>query len=593
MNELITYLNSKGYNFDYDYKQYNIVCNNHELLKIVLLDNQSRLIYFFHQSAWTDENIQLYFTTVQKANSIPYPLRNTNAFLIALDLNRFDLISLFEKKLINDEIENKYIEKLKGGFIDKIIYNFQTETFVKKCITNNLLYPVSLVLNSSPAWTEENINLFCEVLNTYQGELSELFFYNVNRSDILYALIKNKRYMLLSTFNRKDYLWTDECKQLLIDDIDGYLAVQPYIPDVLKNSSILLKKMLLNNNFKFINLFVEEAWTEENLEIFININPQFTEFPYGVRSSARVYCFLLDKKYDKHLNKINLQEVTDEIAEKYIERCINDNLLILPYTLRTIDVLKKLLFHNLLYQASLMPVKCWTDENINLFCDKLNSYSGSLELINFQQIQSDKLFKSFIQNKRYEIIHGLLHNKMLWTEENIDLFLEHIPNYFIQYNSLPVPLYASSKALAKMLEIKKYNDIRNFTDDAWTEENIRKYISLFYQVEDIKFNFKVSLEKHLFIESALYNVKGVYYGERIKTFQTIIESTQNINDDNNYSKEYKAFVQFIKQTNSVSIYLLIMALIKGNTDNISYYFNSEGPNELLIKELYYNEDYQE
>ena len=595
MFELKEFLRNKG--MDVSNIDEMAIRSDASILNMILKDNPSGFPYFiFDENAWNDENINLYFKNVKNIYSLLSGFRTSKAMLIALDCNRVDILTLFTADLINDEVENKYVEKCEQGLIKFIISTFCTSNILRKLLNKNLLHHASLMAKNSSIWTDDCVNLFCQKLDSYQGSLEPvdiMYLSQLHNNKIIYALLKNKYYDIVIYIDRNPSLLDDSCKQLLIDNLDDYLKTKNIIPNCLINNEYALYKRLIEHKLDYIGFFNEDAWSDKNLELFFKNNPQISNVPHGIQYSTKAFAFLLKNNYYHVLNFIYLKNVSDVIIKLYLEKCKEDNIEILPIALRTSDVLKQLIEHNLLYQASLMPKQFWNDELIDAFCKQVDNYQGTFSYFVLRELKTKNILQSFIKNKRYDMIGKIYdYGKDVWDEDVINMFIEHIPLYLNTFYSLPVGCYKSSAVLKKVLEIKKYRLLNDFKDETWTEENLYLYIQLMCQNNKVEILRNISEEKRLFLQAALYGTQNVYEFSTKEAYNNLLKYAKNMKDDSRHSKEYQAFAKFIYQTNSFSIYLLILSLIKNDFNNLNNYFNESGPTDILLAKLIYNKDYQ-
>ena len=381
MFELKDFLRNKG--MDVSNIDEMTIRSDASILNMILKDNPSRFPYsIFDADAWTDENMYLYFKNVKNIYSLLSIFRTSKVMLIALNCNRVDILSLFTADLINDEVENKYVEKCEQGLINFIINTFCTSNILIKLLNKNLLHHASLMAKNSSIWTDDCVNLFCQKLDSYQGSLESvdiMYLSQLHNNKIIYALLKNKYYDIVRYIEENPSLLDSICEQLLIDNIDDYFKFKNNIPEFLRNSEAALKKVLKNGTKIHGSYFSEEAWTEENMYLYFNNQANKSVFD-SLKNSKGLWIALDCNRFDL-LILFDAKDLNNQVIDKIVEKMGSGLLDKIPSFLQRPELLDKLIANNLLNHASRFISSNWTTNNINSFCKMLDNYQGSLDVI--------------------------------------------------------------------------------------------------------------------------------------------------------------------------------------------------------------------
>jgi len=278
-----------------------------------------------------------------------------------------------------------------------------------------------------------------------------------DNSVILKRILLSDDYSRINEFALKD--WTQENLNLFLDI---YLNKKIFlIPESLLNSSYLLS-LFIDKQLDCYE-FLEQAWTPHNIDEFFKKEELFF-IPSGLQTNNYALSKTISlKKYDLIVyfkkEAWTIQDIINYLTE-VPEEDLNINEELLEDTTIIKILIEKGLIKNFTYELKFH--KLIYDEAV-LYIDYLKKTNDSTILFP----KSSLLLKLIIKEKMYE--YYSLFNDEAWDDECIN---DVVDDYVHIQESIPKVLTDNPKLLKQLLLNNSLIDYNTFTSSAWNEENI-------------------------------------------------------------------------------------------------------------------------
>lgn len=195
-----------------------------------------------------------------------------------------------------------------------------------------------------------------------------------------------------------------------------------------KRDSFILKWALLNGKYDILNIFEKEAWTDDNIKLFLKLDMQI---PKGLFSNSAVLKYFLEEKNFKYIDSFS-----DE---------------------------------------------AWDDNNIELFEKYVVEGYIKEDMIPIKLTYYPSVLKFFLNNGLVDYAYKM--NKLSFDNDNEDIVLQLIDKNVIK--KIPKGLIESSDFLKKILDRGYYDLVKAFNRKAWNSSNSVEYIESFEDENDI------------------------------------------------------------------------------------------------------------
>lgn len=502
-NEILNYLKEKKININsFEQLSQLEIINSPIILNIILKEDNPNLINFFSENAWNEENICLLFEKYPDIQRIPWNIMpSTKCLHITIKNNFFNQIDKFIRKAVTEDILNLFIEKCKLYEIKEIPFIFSTQDLLNKLIENNLLYYASSM--NSRFWNDDIIKSFCKQLDNYPGKLNYDTIIYLNNSEILYSLLKNKRYEKIYLMNN----WNNKCIDLIINNIDDYLQKGYKIPIKLYDNSNLLNTLLKNKKLEYIEYFNTDAWNEENIYLVVNLiykgELEYRLLPFNLRNIPLVNSMLYNfiNNHDRNIDNTKKTNLINNLNNKSL----------LNFILQ-IDSTDLYLYINSLINNDI--------NNIDKYFDSFGPKKELLDLLIF-----NKAYQSYCNNNNIDIIKDINDTTLLNYLKFIELFPDLHKFIYIDNNNYKEYFddFGPKIELYNFLFNINAFELLYYINQQYTKLDNKKQLIL---------NKSMSIDakdvRKVFIKYCLENYDN-YNEEQIDNIYTIIKKIENSN----------------------------------------------------------------
>lgn len=569
--------------------------NNPTILEEGISFLEKNTLQKFTSNAWNENNILKSFDNIKNEyDYLSYFEKNPFALKLIFKHKKYELLKFVKpiKEVWTEENINLYVDAIKENPSLAENIRYKSPFMLKRFLEEEMLIFDTIYWDNKD-WTEENIDLLCglfdkELLTDYNK-----YLYKFNKKMSTIAL-KKKRVDLIIHIEKDS--WTEENIELFFDLIEEYDKLHNFVPTPLKSNAIVLKKYL-ELQLNSLHRFDEDAWTDENIKYYYDNYTLTGNFDSAHEMLKSQKCAMKTIKigYIENLRYFQFTETNDELTKKICDTYKTYKPKTIPYNpcCRNKKLLRALIENNQLDIASRFNFQhLWDDELIDLYCQKLNSYTGPIDLKSQYMYTSTensgaKLLKTYINKKMFEAISEISNSKNdIWTEENKQQFLTIIEEYLEKYQ-LPKALYDDINILNYYLEHKKYSNLIYFNTSTWNKELYVKHINLYMKGEfdkNVLMARKYNCNNDPTYKYLYYTIEksNTSFKEDYKKYEEILKSDKL----NNYYK-------FIKNTKSFSIYLYINMLANENKEDLETYFDENGLKEGIKEKLIFNKEYRE
>lgn len=461
----------------------------------------------------------------------------------------------------------KYLLEKYGKKIQEIKYD--------SVFLNDILLKESLeVLNifEKEAWSDENIDIYLNNIKNIYLKSSSRFIVSKGLYDspkVFEFLIENKLINLDINYTYNMPLTDRQIKMYtkFLKENNTYIKNQ----ENFNASSELLKSLLENNLFVYLNSFKKGAWNEENVQIFKKIfESSYVSVPELFVKDSSILKICLEKKYTKELLKFDFEAWNEENINLFISgdyetipKCLYLKSDYLSYCLKSG---KKAVYHWFGKEA-------WSFDNIKLFELKLLNDPIDVSFFPLALMFKDDVLYFLLLNGLYEYTNLFLSSA--WSDENINLLKKLLKVYYISF--IPNCVKDSEDLLKYCLENHLDDYIDEFMSKSWNVENSKLYI---FSFEDSKVRINDSIkkskdfvltlmmfEKYDEIVEFPIRVTPVEYLDILfenilddEKYKKVIEEYKKI-DDNHLRKKFRDYI--IRNRNNI-----------GNIDDILYIFKN-------------------
>lgn len=395
--------------------------NNSNVLEDFIEENLD--LTSFEESAWNKENIEKYISKLlllyktQKHFEIPKSLyKNRKIFysLLKTGLIVADREYYFKGQLNEEDIE-RYIDFLRETnlyYIPNKSNYCNNPFFLKSIIKNGMIECIDSF--KKEAWNKENILLYINCADKNSKIPHPLY-----ESDIfLKYTINNKNTKELNNFKEK--AWTKSNIELAINlNIFREIKVPSYL---LNNDKVL--EYILKNNIAESNRFNEKSWTSENIELFkkIIIKKELKphNFPVNLRYNSEILYHCLKNNLFEYIDIFLIEAFTEENIEIFKEKLKENKINNIPSVLNERnDILKY----------------CISNRLINYIKDFKSQAFQTLDTINYINLfekPEDIIFSSGLKNSR-AFLHTIMFTNFdllvnfsnkVWDEEYIYMLFD-------------------------------------------------------------------------------------------------------------------------------------------------------------------------
>lgn len=378
------------------------------------------------------------------------------------------------------------------------------------CLKDERLYDLISYFKAN-TWTKENQDLFADILEFYKG-------YILNINEVTSQKLLTKNYKVNSIYGL--YFKARE-EALNLENVKLALENNQYNDSLFRDNKLVLK-VYLENKFTNSISFTLNAWNEENANLYIkNISelPRIRSFYNSIICFKEVIknhkfnlCndfwfdnnFVFDEKIGDLLYQKMIEFPNDVVEVKiYFFRGLEPYFLKGLIKIKRYDLVDKYLNNNSL-----------NSDNLNLLLDNFDDYlKATNNKLNYN-LKDNLVFYKLFDLKKFDVILENIY-WFKWDEESIrmyfDLNLDN--NYynldFFKYNSLALKVYILGNYQYNI----KFSDFNEKI--VWTEENIQLYFDYLkkYKPNNIIDSFSCidnyirrSLEQNIF----LYLDKGFH-----------------------------------------------------------------------------------
>lgn len=379
----------------------------------------------------------------------------------------------------------KYLLEEYGRKIEEIKYD--------SAFLNSILFNENIdVLNvfEKEAWNDENIDLFLN--NIRKIYLQSLSSFRIPKG--LYDNPKVFEYLIKNGLVNLDtnYVYSISLteKQIImytkfLKENDTYIRNQQNF----NSSSKLLKSVLVNNLFSYLNSFKNEAWNEENIQIFKKIlESRYVAVPDLLAKNSSILKVCLEKGYTNEFLRFDFEAWN----ETNIGLFISGNYEIVPRHLYSKEeYLNYCLNTNKQADYHLFKEEAWTFDNIKLFELKLLNEPIDVSFFPLTLMFNSDVLYFLLSNGLYDYINLFLSSA--WTNENIDFLKKILKVKHITF--IPNSVKDDENLLKYCLENYMDDYIDEFVSSAWNVENSTLYI-LSFENDKIKINDNIRKSKN-------------------------------------------------------------------------------------------------
>ena len=570
--------------------------SNSKLLDEALDFLDNRIIAKFKDEAWTEENILKSFNRSMDSYTFSsFFEKNPLALKVIFKNNLFHLLKFVKQtaEVWTEENIDLYIEALKTNIELEKLVSYKSSYMLKRYLEEKIL-TFNNTYWDDKYWTEENIDLLCILFEEGKIDTYNKYLYNrIFTAKVAKVVLKKELKEKFISIIKEG--WTEENIDLYIKTLRTKEDVKGIPPSELSDSEKVLKRYLELHSEKLQN-FTQQAWTDENIKYYFDNYKLTGNFDPASNLLNNEECAIKALKlgYLEQLRYFGITKTNDELIDlicNSYRKYTPEKIPFYPCYQNKI-LLRKLIENNLLNIASRMDFNnLWDEELIDLYCKRLESYTGEITYkntyINTSTKESaQKILHAYIKARRFEGINEMQYLEGAWSDENINDFLLIIKAYLENYD-LPLKLYNSKKILNYYLDNELYKSIKIFNREIFGSEEIVKYVNLY---------LKGVIEKKdvHYIDNILDNTHYLKYA----SYMIIKANTYMPNEKNMYNqilnKENKTtYERFITEINSFGVFLQIEGLSKLNNKQIDEFFDERGPKQELLDEIIYNTDFIE
>ncbi|MBQ9319111.1 MAG: hypothetical protein IJR82_05720 [Bacilli bacterium] len=431
MNSDIDLLNEK---LKLNYNNFNEVANSAEILNVCLNDESLYpFINRFNEIAWNDYNQGLFaniFVSYIGKYRAPRIRTITNQDLLTQVYNYKNIGWYLKgvKEALNEEnIRIAYEKKIYDSFLFR-----KNSMALKVFLENNYDFKIDFTLD---AWNEENARLYIKKLTQGVSKISSFY-----TSIICFkVVIEEHLFHLVNNFYLSNQIGSD-IGQLLCDKMIEY-------PQDIVEMKIYLFKGL-------------ETYYLKGLIV------------------AKRYDLLNAAINDNSLNEENLGLIADNFSEYVKATNGKISVWLTSYPIILTRILELEMYDSIIYATNV-----WTEKNIKLY------FSKNLDPKKYEFLESNALALKvyLINNFTMDIHFRNINDRIVWTEENIELYFSYIqrlkPEKII-YSFTNIPNFCNlclTHNLFKFLPDSNYND----TDKKLLYEKLREFPNEYFKISSL------------------------------------------------------------------------------------------------------------
>jgi len=505
---------------------------NQEFFDLCLEKQRYDLLGYFNKKLLTDDIIEKYGIEIAKQHKgkIDYNLKNNKKFFDkVIEAKRYDLITYFDEQFITDDIISTYTKPI----LDKLYFKkFSIETFNQ---TNmNKVYTNSKDLLKLALKEKRNDIIFEFSSELYDEEIINLYGYH-----ILDIVIKQHELW----YFEKNYYMLDFCLKNKKYDIIKNFSGDLYDENVIKNHKDkimeLLEQGVLNYWIFYNSKYLFEAYLEKGLP-------------------------------EKAIYYFSEELITKDIVEKYYEtlkKLINGGEITYIKLANNSYFLDKILEENMLeFALDNFYFDTFTKEIIEKHYSKIKEYINITRKVPYKLRDNEKLLDKLLDDEMVEYTYTLIpifigglrpFNSELFTDERILKYYDVYKKYVIKNEELPSYLGDKPIFLEKMLKDSKFEILNYYSPTDLTEQIIEKYYDKFIEyikehgnevpktLTSEKFTMKILNNKSL---EELSDFHGLYFDKELvdNNFDKLVDFVNN-NYDTNLAKTLFGNIHFIEQ----------------------------------------------
>ncbi|MBR3898534.1 MAG: hypothetical protein IKJ43_04585 [Bacilli bacterium] len=273
----------------------------------------------------------------------------------------------------------------------------------------------------------------------------------------------------------------------LVDNITLPKEIEAHIDETFErifNNPEKLTEYINSGDLDIINMFYSNAWTDDNVDAFINLKKtKDISVPSALYSKVRYFNYCITHQKIDELHKFSDSSLwTDENIDIYIEIISHNNVKEIPYAVRNNEYMLKKIIERKMYEClELFFGEVWSDNNIRILCENIDSYidyliSSKNGFIYFLRGNSDFL-KRLLERNIYHFLNDFY--SRCWTDENKKILMNNIDSYldYLANNNDIIPneieylLKEDAYVLEMVLNKKIYRLLRLFDNsEIWNEE---------------------------------------------------------------------------------------------------------------------------
>ena len=273
----------------------------------------------------------------------------------------------------------------------------------------------------------------------------------------------------------------------LVDNITLPKEIEAHIDETFErifNNPEKLTEYINSGDLDIINMFYSNAWTDDNVDAFINLKKtKDISVPSALYSKVRYFNYCITHQKIDELHKFSDSSLwTDENIDIYIEIISHNNVKEIPYAVRNNEYMLKKIIERKMYEClELFFGEVWSDNNIRILFENIDSYidyliSSKNGFIYFLRGNSDFL-KRLLERNIYHFLNDFY--SRCWTDENKKILMNNIDSYldYLANNNDIIPneieylLKEDAYVLEMVLNKKIYRLLRLFDNsEIWNEE---------------------------------------------------------------------------------------------------------------------------